>query len=329
MFGAILLGAALALMWAIPAGFAGGEEYRKAIFWGQSAGRISNSFAHKLPFWWYTALLPVLWLPWTLWPALWRSIKTCHWDTGLRFCTAQGLFVLVAFSLISGKRIHYLLPIFPAFALAVARILSLNQKKLTRRDWLPISLLLAVVGLALLLLPAFGLQSDLAEIAHETPVLAKILLLALGIALLVWHSHDIILGVRSMAWVMVGVMFTAHLAYRQAAWPYYDMQPFANHLAAIERQGATIAHWQEYHGDFNFLGRLQKPLVKIDKPEILRDWLTQHPQDYLVLIRQPDPTLSEDGVEFAQFYRGTRRVMLWKADELSKRPELLSRMMGQ
>ena len=37
---ALLGGAAMILAWAIPAGFAGGDEYRNAIFWGQTAGRM-------------------------------------------------------------------------------------------------------------------------------------------------------------------------------------------------------------------------------------------------------------------------------------------------
>lgn len=42
----VVVGAAIVLAWAIPAGFAGGEEYRQAIFWGQTSGRVIESFAH-------------------------------------------------------------------------------------------------------------------------------------------------------------------------------------------------------------------------------------------------------------------------------------------
>ena len=55
-----LAGILIALLWAIPASIAGGKEYSNAIFWGQSAGRIVNSFAHKQPFWWYAAIIPLL-----------------------------------------------------------------------------------------------------------------------------------------------------------------------------------------------------------------------------------------------------------------------------
>ena len=52
---AVVMGAGIALSWAIPAANAGGDAYRDAIFLGQTSGRIVDSFAHKLPWWWYFA----------------------------------------------------------------------------------------------------------------------------------------------------------------------------------------------------------------------------------------------------------------------------------
>src|SRR5699024_3344798 len=43
---ALLAGACIALLWAIPAAVVGGDAYAYAIFWGQSAGRTVQSFAH-------------------------------------------------------------------------------------------------------------------------------------------------------------------------------------------------------------------------------------------------------------------------------------------
>ena len=57
LLAAILMGAAIALCWAIPAGIAGGEAYRNAIFLGQTSGRLVKSFAHQLPWWWYFCCL--------------------------------------------------------------------------------------------------------------------------------------------------------------------------------------------------------------------------------------------------------------------------------
>lgn len=67
----ILLGLALLLAWAIPAGFAGGDEYRQRLFFTQTAGRVvDGAHAHALqnharPAWTY-----LLWLPALLFPAI-------------------------------------------------------------------------------------------------------------------------------------------------------------------------------------------------------------------------------------------------------------------
>ena len=106
---AVLFGAAIALAWAVPAGLAGGQEYREAIFFGQTANRMVESFAHKRPLWWYLPLLPVMLFPWLVWPGLWRAESNFlrhDFDRGGRFCLAWMLPVLLAFSLISGKQPH-------------------------------------------------------------------------------------------------------------------------------------------------------------------------------------------------------------------------------
>ena len=116
---AFLAGAAIALSWAISAAIAGGQVYADAIFWGQTAGRMVKSFAHQRPVWWYLVAVPLMLLPWSLWPALWRSCRVCSklssatfWpgDGGLRLLLTWFLTAFTAFSLISGKQPHYLLP---------------------------------------------------------------------------------------------------------------------------------------------------------------------------------------------------------------------------
>jgi hypothetical protein len=52
-----------------------------------------------------------------------------------------------------------------------------------------------------------------------------------------------------------------------------------------------------------------------------------HPQGYVVLVRHPGRGDSDDGAEFAQFYRGKRRILLWKSSELLARPETLKQLL--
>ena len=124
---AVLTGAGVVLLWAIPAGRAGGPEYQRAILFGQTTGRVVNAFAHRRPFWWYLPLVPLLLLPWLVTPPVWRALGTLRRagrDDGVRFCLAWTLPVFVCFSLVSGKQIHYLLPLLPAVALLVSAALE-------------------------------------------------------------------------------------------------------------------------------------------------------------------------------------------------------------
>lgn len=127
----VILGAAIALAWAIPAAIYGGDEFRDAIFWGQTANRIVNSFAHQHPIWWYLPLLPIILFPWLFWKPVWQGLLQIPQhisDYGVRFCLIWFLVVFVAFSLISGKQPHYLLPIIPAFALLTAYFIKNKDK---------------------------------------------------------------------------------------------------------------------------------------------------------------------------------------------------------
>ncbi len=128
--GAVLAGVAIALVWAIPAALAGGPAYARAIFIGQTAGRVVNSFAHRRPLWWYVPNLLWMLLPWTVWSAVWHSAKANQWrdtlasDAGLRLCTAIVVPAFAVFSVVSGKQVHYLLPEVPFVALAMARLVG-------------------------------------------------------------------------------------------------------------------------------------------------------------------------------------------------------------
>lgn len=331
---AVLLGALIGLAWAIPAGLAGGEEYRRLIFWGQSAGRISNSFAHKHPFWWYLALLPVLLFPWVWWPPLWRQVKRIQLDSGLRFCAIHAFSVLAVFSLVSGKQPYYLLPMFPSLALCAARALSGSELGLRVGHQILIAAPVLLIGLTLVLLPMLepvvtlpDSLRDAARIAGDAPLLAKLLILAAGLALLGWRTKTPHSAARAIALCLIAVLLGSHLLYREQARPHYDMSPFAGQLAMAEQEGLPIAYLGKYHGDFQFLGRLRQPLLEIDDREAFMRWLTEHPQAYAVVTFRSKEVNLEEGARFAQSYRGSRRVALWKSEDLLARPDELRRLL--
>ena len=113
------------LAWAVPAAIEGGHEFAKMLFIKQSAGRMVESFAHRRPPWFYLPFVPAFCVPLMFWPPFWRALKTgcdaVRMPQG-KLLSAAALGPFIAFSLISGKQVHYLLPLLPSVAILLAAI---------------------------------------------------------------------------------------------------------------------------------------------------------------------------------------------------------------
>ncbi|NQV84980.1 MAG: glycosyltransferase family 39 protein [Rhodospirillales bacterium] len=328
VLGATLLGAAIGLAWAIPAGMAGGDEYREAIFWGQSAGRVTNSFAHARPRWWYAAILPAMLLPWVIWPPVWRALRKVSLDGGLRFCLAWVVPAVVVFSLISGKQPHYLLPELSALALILARLLMANEADETKSAWDPVlpGLLLVAFGIAL-----GGLHVwPLAALAGATPPW-------LGLVAAPWGLVAVVAGVVVMAsgrWLLAGriavlaslgaaMVIAGHLALAPVLAAAYDLKPVAMKLAEWQRAGVALGNYSKYHGQYNFLGRLTKPIAQIGMlhPDTV-EFIKNHPEGRIIAYHDKAPTRAQP---LAAYRFRSRWITLWDVQVIAQNPGLAER----
>lgn len=321
--GAWLLGAAITLAWAVPAGLSGGEAYRQAIFWGQSAGRVVLSFAHRADWWSYLLWLPLMWLPWTLWPPVWRGVSRLpRDDRGVRFCLAVLLPAVLLFSLISGKQGKYLLPLFPLIALLIARgLVEAGDLDRKQRLW-PVGAMLVLAGLVLTVLPWWP----------QGPAWVAQVQLFWGPALLLWSIvfFRLRLGrpaaVRAMALALWLGTATLYLGVVDPLAPAYRLRPVAERLAALQRGGHAVAWLGKYHGQFHFLGRLRQRIEPLAGGWALRDWVTRHPQGYL-LVKYTDARPRVPETLLVQPYRGGSLV-LWPVRELLRAPDQLDALAG-
>ena len=318
--GALGLGAAVALAWAIPAGFAGGDEYRAAILWGQTAGRVSESFAHARAIWWYLPLLPLALFPWLFWPRVWQGLGQL-WrtpDPGLRLCIAWGGGGLVILSLISGKQPHYLVPLLPAFALAVAATLPAARRR--RWELLVPGAVTVLAGAALAGLVAW-IQAgpgraalDLPEWAANISILGGLAVAAGGAIAIFWRQGSAtrvvaVLGLQSLV-----IVVALHLyAIRPVAFAY-DVRPAAVFIREAIREGRQIAFTNEYHGQLHFPGRIDKPF-RVLSPGAAMGWGQANPRARIVMITEDVPP-RWTGFMFVQPYRG-RILSVWTGDTLS------------
>ncbi|MHB1144730.1 MAG: ArnT family glycosyltransferase [Thiobacillus sp.] len=304
---AVLLGAAIALAWAIPAGMAGGEAYRNAIFWGQTADRMVESFAHRRPFWWYLPLLPLLLFPWFVWPGLWKALahhRKTGLDRGTRFCLAWMLPVFVAFSFISGKQPHYLVPLFPAFALLAARVLADRSGS---RVGLP-ALLAAALGGALILAASGQIAALHDRVAALPPVWPGVLLVLSGGAAWVAGRRGFS-PLLNLALLGAATLALLQLAAMRSLGPLYDIKPMAQAIRQLQDEGRPVANAAKYHAQYQFLGRLEAPLTELHGAELLR-WLAAHPEGYMVIYLKDSRNLAAISARHKQAYRGGAAVLV-------------------
>jgi 4-amino-4-deoxy-L-arabinose transferase-like glycosyltransferase len=297
----VISAATLALAWAIPAALLGGESYRDAIFWGQTANRLVESFAHAHPPWWYLPWLAVLFAPWCFLPWLWRALLQSRpmADAGLRFCLTWLLPVFILLSLVSGKQLKYLLPLLPAFALLLARVLSmLQQDPVTQRPWLlaTVLLLLGVLGMVL------PLSLDQAAWIREVSPVWGGLLLVMAVILLRLRSLRPLQYPRLLSLLAAAVLVVAHAGVFRIAAPAYDLQAASESVAAAQAAGRQVVALMNYHGEFGFYGRLTQPVQQLDSAEALA-WAGLHPGDYLVTRGRQVADMQLEA-EFLQPYRG-------------------------
>ena len=127
----MLVSLAVVSIWLVPLLTQASDNFAVSLLWKQTAGRISGNMgaSHARPFYFYFMVLPIFILPWALFPAVWRGIKsTDHSDPSVRFLITATLPAFVCFCLISGKQPHYILPLFPFMAVWASALLHDHGK---------------------------------------------------------------------------------------------------------------------------------------------------------------------------------------------------------
>ena len=317
----VLLGAAIALAWALPAAYFGGEAYRHAIFWGQTAGRVSESFAHRFPWWYYLPQLPLILFPWFVFPRFWNGVKEIRSESSTRFLAAWLVLTLVGFSLVSGKQAKYLVPLLPGFALLAG--CALSRIRTPARAWemlLPAAGFLALPA-ALAWLRAHPESMQLPEWAGELPLWPMALLACAAPVLLFFARSAAPVQARALAFAVLYGAAVLGGGMLPAFAPYGDPGPVARELAALQAQRVPLAHLGKYHATYNFAGRLREPIEILDAGEV-RGWVAAHQGGRVLTVERTRAPEGGAAPEYQARSRGAW-LQLWRGEALLvARPEL-------
>jgi 4-amino-4-deoxy-L-arabinose transferase-like glycosyltransferase len=304
----LLIGVVIALCWLLPAAWYAGPAYWQPLV-DKVTGRIARSFAHSRPWWWYLPLVPVLLLPWlltlrapvTAWKQLWRGRFG-------RFLWCWWVVPFAAFCAISGKQVHYLLPLLPAWALAGAWLLQQSGARL-RPLLFGLLALLAAVGIAVLPWQAaktFGYQAQ--------PAIAVFALVGLVVAAGVWRLWG--RDARGLALSATALVSAAMLAAALAYLPALDVRPEAAFVKRAFEDNVAIAHVDWHNGLFGYTGRLHRPLPWIPRGQV-QAWCRAHPHGILLTSdRSDEPSGSTPFETWPYLLSGSHRVAAWRASQI-------------
>lgn len=298
-----LLALGLIAAWLVPACIAGGPAYRDAILFKQTVGRMAESWSHQRPWWYYAQYLVLNHLPWALFlpfAAAWA------WRRGgaARAMLLWFGFGLLFFSLLSGKRERYLLPLAPALALVLGAWLDAAAQEPPGR-WLVRTarvfhgifagagiafVLFAVVG-RFALKPYLEKDSEVAEAFLPLATLPRALLLLPFGAALFWCGRSGRRAARAgdlgrVAALGVGGMLLLLLGNDIALTPqvnrFKSPRPVAEELNEWQGDGPAAAFPSLYAGSYNlYSGRLH--IEVLTEPPEVQAWLAA-PERRLVLV---------------------------------------------
>ncbi|HVX05650.1 MAG TPA: glycosyltransferase family 39 protein [Rhodanobacteraceae bacterium] len=304
----LAIGVAIALCWLLPAALYAGPTYWQPLL-DKVSGRIAHSFAHNRPWWWYLPLVPVLLLPWLLtlrapraaWAGLWRGRFG-------RFLWCWWVVPFVAFCGISGKQIHYLLPLLPAWALAGAWLLQQAGARLRPLLFGLLALLLAIAMAALPWQAAktFGYSAQ--------PAIAIFALVGLVVAAGVWRPWG--RDARALALSTTALVSAAMLAGALALLPSLNVEPEAAFVKRAFEQHVAIAHVSWHNGLFGYTGRLQRPLPWIPREQV-QAWCRAHPDGILLTSDHGDePPGTTPFRTWPYLLSGDHRIAAWRAAQV-------------
>ena len=196
--------------WLVPALIRGGTAYSDNILFHQTAGRVWKSYSHRNPFYYYFLNSAWIFLPWALFlvPAVWSAVKAWRNSDGVSARVGLAWFgvVLVFFTLFSGKRAGYLMPIMPAFGLLMGRYFVLVNRR--QHPWPRVHKILVAITLSffaagfLLSIPAAAMAGKISRLAYPEDAALAQEVLSVGRGVLPWTVGFAIIGavIAAIGW---------------------------------------------------------------------------------------------------------------------------------
>jgi 4-amino-4-deoxy-L-arabinose transferase-like glycosyltransferase len=305
--------------WVVPAILSGGEEYGRSLLLGQNIERALQAPNDALPWWFYLPFLPLILFPWLYWGGTWKALLAGRstrllTDSGVRFCVAWVIPVFLLFTLISGKKVHYLLPLLPAISLLLGYLLLRLPAAPGRVSMLPLTLLYLLIALAVGVIGFTFTATDTPYWLQGMSPLGGLALALLALAGLWLVRGDTLRQVRLLGLQTIMLLVLIHVIVFVPMMQGYDLRPIAQQIHELQQRGHALANNGKYHGEFHFLGRLQQPLANV-RDHTVAAWMEAHPDGYVIGYRYEPCGDAQQPVTYQRLYRNGQCLTIRSTDQ--------------
>lgn len=302
----LLLAVAILAIWAAPA--LSNKAYAKSVLWTQTMNRIDHKYAQHKSWLYYLCNLPVLFLPWLLWPSFWKTLIHCkknQLDSGLRMLIISLLVGFIGICLIGPKETRYALTMAPIVALLLARLLQTETTNILSWDLKPIASLTFLLGTSFFLVSHID-QHLIPYIEH--PWIWGTILIAASFALWRTTAKTYQQSVILITILSVILMLIYFFSIMTATGRNHDMRPMAKQVSQLQKKGLPVGFLNSrYQDEFQFYGRLKHPLTQLSKQNI-KMWIKQHPNGWVVQVIKLQKITQKP--VFSQAF-GHNQLILW------------------
>ncbi|MHC5225934.1 ArnT family glycosyltransferase [Ignatzschineria sp. LJL83] len=302
----ILISLALFFVWALIVT----HTYNISLFDALGFRYILKAFVQFPPLYIYVINLMIVLFPWLFWLRLYRLYRIVDRDSSLRFVEIWFFSLVITLGILSLTSLEALLPIYPAFALIVARIYQPGFSR--KRDVLPIVLFMMMIGLLMIIVPYNYIYFNLPEwVGRVSPFWGAGLLL-FGITLIFNASHT---RIMTLALMSIALTLAMNFGVVRVATDFYDLKPVGERLSWYQSQSIPVGHADSYRGHLHFVGKLKDPLVEVGS---LRDLLALKEKSRysrVILYVENYSQFGSERVEYWQPFRG-KYLVIMKVDSL-------------
>lgn len=315
--GSIIISITIVAMWALPI-IIQHPHYAKSILWDQTAERLAHTHHVQIKVWYYYIIrLPLLIMPWLLWPTLWKGIQRVSLKKDPLFnwlCISSLVIFCILSFVIAQKGSRFLIPLMPLLAILIAYYVSHANYHCPTRFHHGVGIAFIILSASILIFKPivthYQLNLPALTYYHGWWGLAP---LTIGI---LWLRMTKLNRVNMTALIAISSYCITLLLYgivQHMHTPNNNMQPIGTLIRHLQNQQHPIAFIGTYDDRFQFPGHIIQSITSLENSQQIKHWIHQHPNGYLIEtlnIKDSKPTV--DKPLYQQLYRHKQLIRVWK-----------------